>query len=94
MLEIKRLDNYNFILAERLDEPTTRSIAGNEIVYTHKNLSKFYGSLYYALRGYFSHLGVNVPLIDESLKSVRPTSEKSLYQDYLECELSGRFDNE
>ena len=35
-LEIKRLNQFNFILAERLEAPVEREIAGNKVIYTHK----------------------------------------------------------
>ena len=88
MLEIKQLDKHNFILAERLDEPKTRFIGKQEIIYTHKNLPKYYGTLHGALNGYFIHLGVEVPFISESLKLVKPSSEKQLFDKYIECEIN------
>lgn len=88
MLEIKRLNQFNFILAERLEVPVEREIAGNKVVYNHKNLEKYYGTLKGAIEGYFRHLNRNVPIIDKSLDLVKPYSKESLFIDYLERDLT------
>lgn len=86
-IEIRRLNQFNFILAERLEVPVKREIAGSEVVYTHKNIDKFYGTLYAAIRGYFKHLGINTPTISKSLELVKPSSPESLFIEYMERDL-------
>lgn len=90
-LEIKRLNQFNFILAERLDSPIEREIAGSKVVYSHKNIDKFYGTLKSAIEGYFRHLNINTPIIDKSLDLVKPSSKESIYIDYIETDLIKRF---
>ena len=61
---IRKLDNNNFILAEKLSEPMVRIIAGNEVTYEYKNIDKYYGKLGDAIDGLCRHLGkekINVP---------------------------------
>jgi len=80
---IRKLDSHNFCLAEKLEEPVTTIIAGKEIVRNYKNIDKFYGTLYYALRGLFRFSKVKVPFIEEKLKSVNPASKEELYIDWM-----------
>tara|TARA_R110000796_G_scaffold227286_1_gene344005 strand:- start:853 stop:1140 length:288 start_codon:yes stop_codon:yes gene_type:complete len=90
-LEIKRLNQFNFILAERLDAPIEREIAGNKVIYNHKNLEKFYGTLKGAIQGYFRHLNINTPIIDKNLDLIKPNSKESLYLEYMEIDLTNKF---
>lgn len=81
---IRKLDNNNFILAEKFEEPVISVIAGKEIERNYKNIDKFYGTLYYALRGLFRHREANIPLFDKKLELVKPSSKEELYKDWLD----------
>ena len=56
MIVIRKLDNYNFVLSEKLNEPVVKLIAGKEITYNYKNIDKFYGRLHDAILGLCRHL--------------------------------------
>lgn len=86
-LVIRKLDNYNFVLAEKLDEPNVRIINGNKVVYYFKNLDKFYGTLHYAVRGYFNHINMPIPALGDDLKTIKPTSDLSKYEKLFESDL-------
>ena len=53
-LVIRKKDNYNFILADKLDEPKIYTIAGKDIISNYDNQDYFYGRLGSALRGLFT----------------------------------------
>lgn len=81
-IHIRRLDNYNFILASKLQEPKTVNIAGNEVVYSYKNIDKYYGNINGAINGLFRHLNINKKI--EEYKNIKPTSDNELYMPFLE----------
>lgn len=90
-LVIRKLDNNNFVLAEKLNEPQTRMINGIEVIYTFKNLDRYYGNLYEAIKGYFRYLNMPIPIIDKELKTIKPYQDLSNYEKLLEVDLRGMF---
>lgn len=68
---IRKLDKYNFILAEKLSEPIVRNIAGNEVTYEYKNLDKYYGRLGDSIDGLCRYLDKEPINIPNRLYSIR-----------------------
>ena len=86
-LVIRKKDNYNFILADKLDEPKIYTMAGKDIISNYENKDLFYGRLGSALRGLFKHSKVKIPFIPEELDLVKPSGQESLYDDWIDLEI-------
>jgi hypothetical protein len=85
-LYIRKLDNYNFTLAEKLDEPRVVKIKDKEIVYNYKNLPCYYGSMYGAIIGLAKHTKTKIDRdkLEDELHNIYPASGENLYMPFLE----------
>ena len=81
---IRRLDNYNFILATELEEPKVVKIKDKEIIYRYKNMERYYGNMYYAIRGLCRLENVECPNLPSELKNIKPSSDPSTYVPFVE----------
>ena len=70
---IRKFDSNNFSLAEVLDEPSIKMIAGSEVEFNHVNINKYYGRLYDAIKGLSRHINKPELLVDE-VKNVSPSN--------------------
>lgn len=70
---IRKYDSHNFCLAEVLDEPSIKMIAGSEVEFNYININKYYGRLYDAIKGLSRHINKPELLVDE-VKNVSPSN--------------------
>ena len=77
---IRKFDNNNFCLAERLAEPKLVVIGGVEVEIRYDNIHKFYGRLHDAICGLYRHSNKQVPgNIPEEFKEIKPNTVEKLY---------------
>lgn len=79
MLVIRKLDNHNFTLSQKLDEPQVVNIAGKDVVYEYKNKIAYYGNLHGAISGLLRHTNHNKVTVPDELKTIKPYSDESKY---------------
>lgn len=86
IMVIRKLDKYNFILAEELEEPMMRTIGDKEIVYNYKNLPLHSNDIYYAIRALVRHSKCKIKLEDipKSLLDIKPDDEQDRFMPFLE----------
>lgn len=86
MKHLRKLDKYNFILAEQLNEPKTVTIAGKEVTYLYKNLGLHYNDIYWGIRGFIRHnkLNIDKDTVPLKYKGIKPTSDD--IDQYLETD--------
>lgn len=80
---IRKIDNNNFCLAKKLDKPKTVTFKNKKVVYEHKNLECYFGSLYGAITHLFKKSNININVSDK-YKQIKPYSDEHTYMPFLE----------
>lgn len=80
---IRKLDNYNFVLATKLKEPKVSAIQGRKITSNYSNMKYYYGTMYEAVKG-LSKVTSKPINLDESLKLIKPKCNSDLYEPFIE----------
>jgi hypothetical protein len=89
-LVIRKKDNYNFILADKLDKPKIYTMAGKDIISNYDNQDYFYGTIHGAIYGLLKHSkknkGISLEDIPNELAKIKPNSEDINYNQYLDID--------
>lgn len=80
---IRKLDQYNFVLATKLKEPKIGNCKGVKLVQVYTNMKYYYGTMYEAVKGLSKVTGKPIKL-DNSLKLIKPKHDSDSYEPFIE----------